>query len=125
MKTLFKNFEVPRGNSRVQTSFGQHAADRLHFPRVKTLAQPRSRIRNSEATDGQYYDPWGNTLRVRIDGNYDNQVTNPYTATLEGWSDPFLGVIALVARKDQSGGTDGDHADKNCRRSSDDVISWQ
>src|SRR5438552_15518501 len=30
-------------------------------------------------TDGQYYDPWGTPYRLRIDGNYDNQIANPYT----------------------------------------------
>jgi prepilin-type N-terminal cleavage/methylation domain-containing protein len=69
-------------------------------------------------TDGQYYDPWGTTYRLRIDGNYDNQIANPYTQdTGAGPLNLSIGVIAWSFGKDGAQGSDFN--------ASDDVISWQ
>ena len=55
---------------------------------------------------------------MRIDGNYDNQLTNPYTAdTGAGPGTLTFGVIAWSLGKDQTQGTNFN--------ASDDVISWQ
>ena len=69
-------------------------------------------------TDGNYYGPWGSQYQVRIDGNYDNQLTNPYTAgTGAGPATLNIGVIAWSLGPDATQGTDFS--------ASDDVISWQ
>ncbi len=36
---------------------------------------PKGKVGSS----GQYCDPWGQAYKILIDGNYDNQITNPYT----------------------------------------------
>jgi prepilin-type N-terminal cleavage/methylation domain-containing protein len=69
-------------------------------------------------TDGKYYDPWANTYQIAIDGNYDNQLTNPYTQdTGAGPQTLRQGVLAWSIGKDQTQGTNFN--------ASDDVISWQ
>src|SRR6266496_6207429 len=47
-------------------------------PDVKDAASPRSGIGTAAGNRGQYFDPWSNNYTVRIDGEYNNQVTNPY-----------------------------------------------
>src|SRR5437867_8856433 len=90
-------------------------------PDVKVAATPRSGIGTTTST-GQYFDPWGTNYVVRIDGDYNNQVANPYA--LNAGANPLqLGVIALSLGLDQSGGVGS--ADKNTGTASDDVISWQ
>ena len=70
---------------------------------------------------GQFCDPWANAYSVRIDADYDNQVTNPYGTNGAG-ADPIRqGVIAWSYGKDAQAGTKGDGK----FTSSDDVISWQ
>jgi prepilin-type N-terminal cleavage/methylation domain-containing protein len=95
----------------------------INPPNVKDTAKPRSGI----GSDGQYYDPWGPTTgqaesgiyHLRIDGNYDNQITNPYTAdTGAGPGTLRIGVIAWSFGKDGAQGSTNFNA-------SDDVISWQ
>jgi prepilin-type N-terminal cleavage/methylation domain-containing protein len=76
-------------------------------------------------TDGQYYDPWGVRYVIRIDGNYDNQLPNPYSLNA-GPATLAIGVIAWSFGTDgQSGSVPGPAADKNAGNASDDVISWQ
>ena len=71
---------------------------------------------------GQFYDPWGQPYKIVIDGNYDNQITNPYTAdTGAGPGTLKQGVLAWSYGKDTKLGNNGDGKYKN----SDDVISWQ
>jgi prepilin-type N-terminal cleavage/methylation domain-containing protein len=92
-------------------------------PDVKNAASPRSGIGTTTGVNrGQYFDPWGNNYVVLIDGGYNNQVTNPYTANA-GANPLSIGVIALSLGADQSGGVGS--ADKNAGTASDDVISWQ
>jgi prepilin-type N-terminal cleavage/methylation domain-containing protein len=70
------------------------------------------------STDGNYYGPWANQYQVKIDGNYDNSLTNPYTAnTGAGPATLTQGVIAWSFGPDGAQGTDFS--------ASDDVISWQ
>jgi prepilin-type N-terminal cleavage/methylation domain-containing protein len=76
-------------------------------------------------TDGQYYDPWGTRYVVKIDGNYDNQLANPYSLNA-GPTTLAIGVIAWSFGTDgQSGSVPGPAADKNAGNAADDVISWQ
>jgi prepilin-type N-terminal cleavage/methylation domain-containing protein len=91
-------------------------------PDVKNSTGPRSGIGTAVANLGQYFDPWGTNYVIRIDGDYNNQVFNPYTANA-GANPLQLGVIALSLGSDQSGGVGS--ADKNAGTASDDVISWQ
>ncbi len=73
-------------------------------------------------TDGNYYDPWGNSYRVAIDGTYDNQIANPYNADSgAGPSQLRQGVIVWSLGKDNMLGKAGD----SVFTGSDDVISWQ
>ena len=76
-------------------------------------------------TDGQYYDPWGTRYVVKIDGNYDNQLSNPYSLNA-GPTTLAIGVIAWSFGTDgQSGSVPGPATDKNAGNAADDVISWQ
>ena len=64
----------------------------LSAPDVKDPANPRSGIGTTTFT-GQYFDPWGTNYLVRIDGDYENKVGNPYTANAGATPDLQLGVI--------------------------------
>src|SRR5438128_6010087 len=89
-------------------------------PDVKNAASPRSGIGTTTGT-GQYFDPWGNNYTVRIDGDYNNQVVNPYSANAGATPNLQIGVIAWSLGLDQAGGS----GDKNADTAADDVISWQ
>ena len=93
-------------------------------PYVKNPADPRSGIGTTTGA-GQYYDPWGTPYAIEIDGNYDNQLVNPYA--LNAGATPLqLGVIGWSFGKDaQSDSVPGPAADKNTSPNDDDVISWQ
>jgi prepilin-type N-terminal cleavage/methylation domain-containing protein len=95
----------------------------INPPYVKTPANPRSGIATQATTINgisvainDYVDPWGTPYNVAIDGDYDNRLTNPYTANA-GPSPLNVGAIAWSLGKDQTQGTDF--------KASDDVISWQ
>src|SRR6266478_4420948 len=48
-------------------------------PDAKDPNTPRSGIGTVAGTNqGQFFDPWGTAYFIEIDGNYDNQITNPY-----------------------------------------------
>jgi len=89
-------------------------------PDVKDKNNPRSGIGTDAGNLGRYFDPWGNNYVVRIDGDYDSQVANPYTSNA-GSAQLRTGVIAWSLGKDGLGGS----IDKNAGNSDDDVISWQ
>jgi prepilin-type N-terminal cleavage/methylation domain-containing protein len=85
-------------------------------PRVLGTAPVRSGIASD---NGQYYDPWGMSYKIEIDENYNNQMTNSYTAnTGAGPATLTTGVIAWSLGKDGIQGTAN-------FQTSDDVISWQ
>jgi prepilin-type N-terminal cleavage/methylation domain-containing protein len=95
-------------------------------PDVKNPSQPRAGI----GTDGKYYDPWGTTYKIAIDGNYDNSLANPYgdPGTGGAGSNPIpQGVIAWSLGSDLLLGTNGNGIYRNptTGAQSDDVISWQ
>jgi prepilin-type N-terminal cleavage/methylation domain-containing protein len=76
-------------------------------------------------TTGQYYDPWGQPYNVEIDGNYDNQLANPYSLNA-GPATLAIGVIAWSFGSDtQSQSIPGPAPDRNAGVNADDVISWQ
>jgi type II secretory pathway pseudopilin PulG len=97
----------------------------INPPYVKneTGGQRRSGVSNA---DGRYYDPWGTPYLVEIDGSYDNQLANPYTADSGAGPSPLSsGVIAWSLGSDQTGATTVNSGDKNQGSFADDVISWQ
>ena len=99
-------------------------------PDVKNSTSPRSGIGTAAGNLGQYFDPWGTNYVIRIDGDYDNRVANPYGAQTVGGagSDPIAsGVVAWSRGSDQTLGTNGDNVYRNptTGAQSDDVISWQ
>jgi prepilin-type N-terminal cleavage/methylation domain-containing protein len=97
-------------------------------PYVKDPANPRSGIGTPTGTGpGQYFDPWGTAYDVRIDGGYDNQIANPYTAdTGAGPATLNQGVIAWSLGSDLTLGVNGGkYKDPVTGAQCDDVISWQ
>ncbi len=83
-------------------------------PEDTSQLSPKGRI----GSDGQFCDPWGSAYSIAIDADYDNQVTNPYTAdTSAGPAAIRQGVITWSMGKDKTQGTNFN--------TSDDVISWQ
>lgn len=97
----------------------------LSPPDVKDANNPHAGISIAPPTIGQYFDPWGNPYLVRIDTDYDNQVTNPYSQN--AGNAPFLhsGVIAWSFGKDALSQSTTSPADKNTGTNKDDIISWQ
>ena len=90
-------------------------------PDVKDKSNPRSGIGIDTSNAGQYFDPWGKNYVTRIDGDYDNQVDNPYSANAGSAPKLRSGVIAWSLGKDGTGGS----GDKKSASSDDDVTSWQ
>ena len=97
----------------------------INPPFVKTPANPRSGIATQATTingiavvANDFVDPWGTPYNVAIDGNYDNQTTNPYTTNTGAGPSPLsIGVIAWSWGADQTTNTNFS--------ATDDVISWQ
>src|SRR5437879_402440 len=94
-------------------------------PYVKDPNNPRSGIGTAAANTGQYFDPWGTNYVVRIDGDYNNQAANPYTADAGATPNLQIGVIAWSVGLDGSGPPAVPGGDKNTGVFADDVISWQ
>jgi len=97
----------------------------INPPYVKndTAGQRRSGV---SPTDGRYYDPWGTPYLAEIDGDYNNQVANPYNANTGAGPSPLtVGVIAWSLGSDNAGATIAGAGDKNTGVFADDVISWQ
>src|SRR5882724_5508615 len=92
-------------------------------PDVKNAASPRSGI-GTTTGKGQYFDPWGTNYVIRIDGDYNNQVANPYSANAGATPNLQIGVIAWSLGLDGSG-PPAVTGDKNTGVFADDVISWQ
>ncbi len=90
-------------------------------PYAKDAGDPRAGISTAPGNAGQYFDPWGQPYRIRVDTNYDNQVSNPYPADN---SVPNIrqGAIAWSSGKD---GKAPDNGGAQSAKNSDDVISWQ
>jgi prepilin-type N-terminal cleavage/methylation domain-containing protein len=98
----------------------------LSPPDVKDVNNPRAGISSAPASAGQYFDPWGKPYLIRVDTDYDNQVSNPYLQN--AGIAPLLrsSVIAWSFGKDAlSQSTSTPPADKNTGTNKDDVISWQ
>jgi prepilin-type N-terminal cleavage/methylation domain-containing protein len=102
----------------------------LSLPEVKQTSNPRAGV---TSPGGVFYDPWGSQYQVLIDANYDNELTNPYSANSGagsanlqagaiGWSvgkNGALGGGAAAPGFAKEGGSPDNYA------ASGDVISWQ
>ena len=87
-------------------------------PEDATQTNPKGKI----GSDGQFHDPWANVYVIRIDGDYDGEVANPYNSNAgAGPANIRQGVIAWSIGKDTQIGNKNDKSFTN----SDDVISWQ
>jgi prepilin-type N-terminal cleavage/methylation domain-containing protein len=96
----------------------------LSPPEVKDSSNPRGGVvtKTSALTLGQFFDPWGTNYVTRIDGDYDNQLPNPYNADTGGGSASIRrGVIAWSLGNNKTGG----NGPKSSTAATDDVISWQ
>jgi prepilin-type N-terminal cleavage/methylation domain-containing protein len=108
---------------------------------AKDPAQPRSGLAAQDVTAngvtikaGELIDPWGTPYKIAVDGDYDNQIANPYGGSGGAGSSPIrAGVIVWSLGKNgvfgggnalnsgfaREGGT------VNVYTGSGDVISWQ
>ena len=84
------------------------------LPDVKDANNPRAGIGTTTGL-GQFFDPWGTSYNVRIDGDYDNEVDNPYSGA--GSTKLRQGAIAWSWGKDKKQDSDP--------KAGDDVLSWQ
>jgi prepilin-type N-terminal cleavage/methylation domain-containing protein len=102
---------------------------------VQNTSRPMSGVVSNGSTGaGIWYDPWGSPYNISIDGDYNNQLTNPYTDA-PGGTPLNIGVITWAFGKNGilGGGastnstppnaTEGGSNDAFSR--SGDVISWQ
>ncbi len=83
---------------------------------AKDVTNPKNGIGQN---DGKWYDAWGHQYFIRVDANYDRQLTNPYSQNA-GPASLDQGVIAWSLGKDGKGGS----GDKSSADSKDDVTSW-
>ena len=65
--------QLPLPSTRAKSFSFRHRTSRTQRARDRASEQP-------QANNGQYFDPWGTNYVIRIDGDYNNQVANPYTA---------------------------------------------
>jgi len=104
------------GNATLVTSLNSRQIVFISPPEDPMQLNPKGKI----GSDQQFHDPWGNAYAVRLDANYDNQVSNPYGSGGGAGPDPLRqGVISWSVGKDANLGSNGSLT------SSDDVISWQ
>ena len=122
MYTLRADPTIANGNPNANNAVNTRQIVFINPPYVKTDSAA-SRRSGVSPTDGQYYDPFGVPYRIKIDGNYDNQMPNPYTSNTGAGPGPLsIGAIAWSAGKDGLAPDNGGTANFN---NSDDVISWQ
>src|SRR4051794_40974108 len=76
----------------------------LNAPSAKDPQSPGNGAKSGIASDGRWYDAWGSAYRIKIDSNYNNILTNPYT-TNAGLADINAGAITWSIGKDQKGGS--------------------
>jgi len=102
-------------------------------PRTSKLSNPaKSGIGSTGAELGVWFDPWGSPYRVKIDGDYNNQLTtNPYTDA-PGGQPVYIGVIAWSFGKNgvlgggaPAAGFTAESGTAGNFSGSGDVISWQ
>ncbi|SRR6266404_1478685 len=100
-------------------------------PVSKDQTTPRSGI---QTVTSIWYDPWGSPYNVIIDGDYNNQLANPY-ADAPGGATLYLGVIVWSSGKNGAKGGGpaaagppaftAEGGNLNNFSASGDIISWQ
>jgi prepilin-type N-terminal cleavage/methylation domain-containing protein len=130
--TSFKTDNSDVINTLRAVPIGANAGDVLNPRKIVFLSPPDVKDTNNPragvTSTGFYYDPWGKiaaapeagVYHIAIDGDYDNQIGNPYSANA-GPSSLRTGVIAWSLGSDGLGGS----TDKSAGTAADDVISWQ
>jgi prepilin-type N-terminal cleavage/methylation domain-containing protein len=130
---LFFTLRAVSGGANAGNVINTRAIVFIQPPVSKDQTNPRSGIKSS-TTDSTWYDPWGKPYNVMIDGNYGNNLANPY-ADQPGGATLYLGVIVWSFGK--NGNLGGGPAASgppaftaeggtlNNFSGSGDVISWQ
>jgi Tfp pilus assembly protein PilE len=118
---------------------GANAANAVNTRAIVFIQPPISKTgtkggidgRTTSPTFGAWFDPWGSQYQTRIDGNYDNQLANPY-ADAPGGTTLYLGVIVWSLGKNgalgggvAAAGFSAENGTPNNFTNSGDVISWQ
>lgn len=113
---------IPSGTANALDAANPRKIVFISPPDAKDQTNPRNGIKTA---DGQWYDPWGTTYKVAIDGTYDNQIANPYPDTdgSAGANPLRQGVIAWSYGSDATQGTKSTGSLNF--KDSDDAISWQ
>ena len=127
---LFFTLRAVSGGANAGNVINTRAIVFIQPPVSKDQTNPRSGIKT---TTGVWYDPWGSPYNVMIDGNYDNQLVNPYTGDNPGGATLYLGVIAWSFGKNgalgggpaAAGFSSSEGGSANNFFGSGDVISWQ
>ena len=105
----------------------------LSVPDAKSGTNPRGGIvpDSAPSRQGMFVDPWGTPYIVRIDGNYDQSLNNPYGSNA-GSSVLREDVLAWSVGKDGASSSTTAHLDPppgsgdlKTGTNADDVISWQ
>lgn len=134
-------FNVLRANGSGRDNPNSASADDNQNPRritflsvadAKDAKNPKAGIvpNNAPSRQGMFVDPWGTPYVVKMDGNYDNALNNPYG--LNAGSNPLRAdVIAWSLGKNASSNSATKHLDATAGGSdfrdstnADDVISW-
>jgi prepilin-type N-terminal cleavage/methylation domain-containing protein len=121
---LFYTLRAQPSGANAANAMNARAIVFINPPYVKNDT-PNQRRSGVSQTDGRYYDPWGTPYLVEIDGGYDNQVANPYTANAGATPNLSIGVIGWSLGLDGQGATAAASGDKSTGAYADDVISWQ
>jgi prepilin-type N-terminal cleavage/methylation domain-containing protein len=93
---------------------------KIAFIEVRPGKGNKDGIGTGSSGAGVFYDPWGKPYRIILDGNYDNNIDNPYS-TNAGFPEIGASAIAISPGRDGVGMS----GDKNATTARDDVISWQ
>jgi len=128
---LFFTLRAVSGGANSANAVNTRAIVFIQPPVSKDQTTPRSGIQTSSSI---WFDPWGKAYNVMIDGNYDNQLANPY-ADAPGGTPLYLGVIVWSSGKNGAKGGGPAAAGPpaftaeggalNNFSASGDVISWQ
>jgi hypothetical protein len=70
--------------------------------------------------DGKFYDPWGTPYKIKMDDDYNNQISNFYSSGA-GFGSLNYSVIAASAGVDKTFGS----GNKDAGTAKDDLLSWQ
>ena len=129
---LFFTLRGVSGGVNLNSAVNTRAIVFIQPPVSKDQTNPRSGIKTLNSI---WYDPWGSPYNVMIDGNYDNQLANPYTGDNPGGATLYLGVVAWSFGKNGAlgggpaaagpAGFTSEGGSATNFSGSGDIISWQ